>query len=224
VGIFSDLFNWLGGFFNTLLHWFHDLFEWLRKHIIRHLVAVLTAAYEIAAQIATQIKRVIQKIRDWYFKHVFPIQRKLLQIISVLRVFLALLRLLGVKWAAKLDADLRKIQGYITDSILAVVTTLNTIDSYLSLIVSPGFVLSSAFLHASFGSSLAALKRFAGYGSNAPLSAEDQQAEQDSQRLGYSAAPLTSVDAEGHVTFDPAYQNILTDSDRATGDLRRQIQ
>jgi hypothetical protein len=214
--MFSALFGWLGGLLSALGAFFKEAYEWLRKHILRHIVAVLTAAYEIAAQIATQIKKILQTIRGWYFKHVYPIQKKILEVISVTRVFLSLLRLLGVKWAAKLDADLQKIAGYVTLSILYVLNALNTLSSYMDLIVDPGMILARPFLAASVLSNLDLVKRAGAYGSNNPLNASDAQREQDSNTLIYQRDPLAVRDAQGNLTVAPAYQNVLGEIDAGT--------
>jgi hypothetical protein len=216
--MFSALFGWLGGLLSALGAFFKEAYEWLRKHILRHIVAVLTAAYEIAAQIATQIKKILQTIRNWYFKHVYPIQKKILEVISVTRVFLSLLRLLGVKWAAKLDADLQKIAGYVTLSILYVLNALNTLSSYMDLIVDPGMILARPFLAASILSNLDLVKRAGAYGSNNPLSASAAQEEANDKNLLNPATPFAATDANGNLVTVPAYDSIRANMDAAVPD------
>lgn len=216
--MFSNLFGWVGGLLSTLKRWFGDAYEWLRKHIIRHLVAVLTAAYGILENIVGIFIRILNTIRNWYFKHVFPIQKKILQVISVARVFLSLLRLLGVKWAAKLDADLQKIAGYVSASILYVVQTLNTLSSYMALVVDPGMILARPFLAASILSNLDLVKRAGAYGSNNPLSASDATAEANDKNLLNRTDPFAVRNADGSTSYLPAFQSIQANEAAAAPD------
>jgi hypothetical protein len=162
--------------------------------------------------------RILTTIRNWYFKHVFPIQKKILQVVSVARVFLSLLRLLGVKWAAKLDADLQKIQSYVTLSIFYVVNTLNTLSSYMALVVDPGMILARPFLAASILSNLDLVKRAGAYGSNNPLSASDATAEANDKNLLNPHAPFASTDAQGNLVTLPAYDSIKANMQTAVPD------
>jgi hypothetical protein len=216
---FQGIIDWLHGVLSAIAGFFTHIWKWLMKHIIRHLIAVLTAAYEILNNIVSQITRLLKIIRSWYFKHIFPIQHAILEVISRIRVALALLRLLGVKWAAKLDAELQKIQGYITQSIQDVIGTLNTMQSYLSLVVDPGMILRKDFFAASMFSSLGAMKRATGFGINTPLPAADEQRVLDNKALLDPAQPFARTDASGRLQTTPAFDEIQGDFANAVRDV-----
>jgi hypothetical protein len=222
--MFNNLFGWIGGLLSAIGNFFKHVYEWIVRHIIAQIIAKLTVVWNILNGILYPVVKFLRRIRAWYFKHIFPIQRAILEVISRVRLVLALLRLLHVKWAAKLDADLQRLAGYVTLSIQAVVTNLNTIDSYLSLMLDPGMILRKDFFAASLFSSLAGVKRAAGFGSNLPLSATDQQAEQDSGTLLYQRAPLATRDAEGNFVAVPAYENVLAESDASTAAYLKGLQ
>ncbi len=215
---FQGIIDWLQGVFGAIGRMFSHIWQWLMKHIIRHIIAVLTAAYEILDNIVQIFAGILRKIRDWYFRHVFPIQKAILEVIARLRVALSLLRLLGVKWAAKLDADLQKIQSWVTTSIQDVTTTLNTLSSYADLIIDPRMVLRGDFFAASMFSSLGALKRAVAYGGNAPLSATDAQAEQDDTGLLNPGTPIIMQDSSGNLTYSPGFDTIRTNMGAALPD------
>lgn len=222
--MFQGLKNWVGGLLSAVGGFFKHVADFLMKHILRHIIAVLTAAYEILDNLVGVFVKIINRIRKWYYDHVYKIQKAILNVISVARVFLSLLRLMNVKWATKLDRELQKIQAYVTDSILYVVGTLNALSSYMTLIVDPGMVLRSDFMLASLVSGLGFVKRVAGFGSNAPLSATDQAAQQDSLRDTYGPVPLATIDRNGVLSADQAYQSVLEQSDASTADYLQRLQ
>jgi hypothetical protein len=206
--MFNNLFGWVGGLLSAIGSFFKHVYEWIVRHIIAQIIAKLTVVWNILNGILYPVVKFLRRLRAWYFKHIFPIQHAILEVISRVRVVLALLRLLGVKWAAKLDADLKKIAGYVTLSIQDVVATLNTIQSYLSLMLDPTMVLRKDFFAGTLFSSLGALKRATGYGSNTPLSASDAQNEANDKGLLNPATPFALTDASGKLQTTPAFDSI----------------
>lgn len=216
--MFSDLFGWVGGLLSAIGSFFKHAYEWIVRHVIRTIVGVLTTAWGILNGILYPVVKFLKRLRNWYFKHIFPIQKAIIEVIARVRVALALLRLVGVKWAAKLDAELQKIQGYVTASIQDAVGTLNTVQSYLSLMLDPTMILRKDFFAASLFGSLAGVKRAAGFGSNAPLSASDAQAEQDDRGLLNPATPIISQDASGNLVYSEGFDTIRTNMGAAVPD------
>src|SRR5271157_5904978 len=62
------------------------------------------------------VKR-LQKIKDWYDKHILKQQLRMLQFLQTIRRFLGILRLFHVKWAAALGQVLVDIQNRIEQTI-----------------------------------------------------------------------------------------------------------
>ena len=216
--MFSDLFGWVGGLLSAIGNFFKHAYEWIVRHVIQQIIGVLRVAWDILNGILYPVVKFLRRIRAWYFKHIFPIQHAILEVISRVRVALSLLRLLGVKWAAKLDAELQKIQSYITQSIQDVVGTLNTMQSYLSLMLDPTMILRKDFFAATLFSSLGSLKRATSFGINAPLSATDAQTQQDNKALLDPAQPFAFTDSSGRLQTTPAFDSIQGNFSQAIRD------
>lgn len=236
IAALNYVWQWLLYFINVLWGWIKGIWKWLKglpAHIKNwlsdfwhnHLYPFLQSVYYIVdgiirsiRELAHRLNNIILRIRKWYHDHIFKIQKAILDVLSAMRVSLALLRLLHVKWAAKLDADLAKIQGYVTLSITDVLKALNTISSYLGLIVDPGMVIRKDFFTATLFSSLAGLKRAVWFGGNTPLSASQQQAESDDKGLLNPATPPITADGHGGLTFSPAFASMDTNMRAAARD------
>lgn len=179
--------------------------------ILKKIIAAIKWVHDKVNGVLRPVVKWIQRIRDWYLKHIFPWQHLALQIISGLRVFIELLRLLHVKWAVKLDAELRKIQGYITESITAILGPLNTALSILGLAIDPAMLLRRDFFGRSLWNSLGDVKRAAGYGSSRPIFPDEKAQEKQMQNAVWGTAPLVTQQPDGSVVYDPALQ-VVDDS------------
>lgn len=77
----------------------------------------------------------IQKLRKWlnmiYLKYIRPI----LNYIQIIRRYLAILRIFHVKWAAKLDLELSRIEARILGPYLWVLRALNSYGGWLNTIL-----------------------------------------------------------------------------------------
>ena len=187
--------------------------------IIEKIIKAIKWVHDKLSGILKPIIKWIKRIRDWYLKHIFPWQRLAIQILSAFRAFLELLRLLDVKWAAKLDAEITKIQGYITDSITAILGPLNTALSILGLSVDPCLVFRQDIFGRSLWNSLGDVKKAAGYGSARPLFPDEKQQEKQMQNAVWGTQPLQTVGADGSVQLDPALQVV---DDSLTQQMRTQ--
>lgn len=156
------------------------------------------------------IIRIIQRIRSWYLIHILPWQKLVVEIIQRVRIALEVLRFLHVKWAAKLDADLAKIQGYVTESITLVLGTLNRASTILGIMLDPLMILRKDFFVGTIFSHLAALKRAVGFGNGRDLSASEAQGEDDARDLLNPRTPPVTRQQDGTVVLSPALQEIVT--------------
>jgi hypothetical protein len=189
------------------------------KGILDKIIGAIKKLHDKLAKILKPLQKFIKRIRDWYLKHIFPWQRLALQIISAMRVFLELLRLLHVKWATQLDQTLQKIQGYITESITAILGPLNQALTVLGLAVDPGLFFAHDMFGRTLWNSLGDVKKAAGFGSGRPVLAAEQAQEQDQKHAVYGTQPLQTVGPDGSVEYDPALKLV---DDSLTQQMRTQ--
>jgi hypothetical protein len=168
-------------------------------------------------KILKPLQKILKRIRDFYVNHILKWELLAIQIISVIRVWLELLRLLHVKWAAQLDADLQKIQGYITDTITPVVSTLNEISTILGLAINPLGFISKSFMLGSLTNSLADVKKAAGYGSARLVFPDEHAQEKATSNAMHGTQPLSTPGPGGTIEYDPALQLL---NDQMTGQVQ----
>jgi len=150
------------------------------------------------------ILKLIQWLRTQYFQYVYPWMHDITNLISVMRSILEAFRLLGFKWAAKLDADLQKIQSYITAVNIAIIGTLNKATTVLGLMIDPGMMIRRDAFGRTLWDSLGSLKKAAGYGSARPIMPDEHAQEKQMTGAVYGSAPLVTTSADGSVVYDPA--------------------
>jgi hypothetical protein len=189
---------------------YHVVIDYLLP-ILKKIIAAIKWIHDKVNKALQPIIKWIKRIRDWYLKHIFPWQHLALQIISGIRVFIELLRLLHVKWAAKLDAELQKIQGYITESITAVLGPLNSALSILGLAVDPSLFFRRDMFGRTLWNSLGDVKKAAGYGSSRPIFPDEKAQEKQMHDAVWGTQPLQTTAPDGSVVYDPALK-VVDDS------------
>jgi len=120
-------------------------FKWIWNTVIKGALTKIVSVYVKVRDWLTKflgpVLRWIQKIRkwvDWAFnKYVRPV----LRLIGLLRQFLTIFRLLGAKWATRLDRILAQIQNDILKGYTLLRAELNKVTTYLQLIVDPSAIL-----------------------------------------------------------------------------------
>jgi hypothetical protein len=183
---------------------FHHIWDTLYKVVIAKLILDYKKLHDWLAKLLGPLLKWIQRIRAWYFKHIFPIQHAILNVISTLRVILEVFRLLGAKWAAKLDADLAKIQSAVTTSIVDVVATLNKVSTILGLTIDPAMLIRPDAFGRSLWNALGQLKKAAGYGSARPVLASEHATEDTMRGAVTGKGSLINLQSDGTVVYDPA--------------------
>jgi hypothetical protein len=154
------------------------------KPAIRGLFNNVIKLFDRLHRLLAPLLKWIQKIRKWYDTHILPILLKEIQMIQRVRQFLAVLRILHVKWAQILDDKLSAVQSKITTSIEFIRGYLNLIISWIALITDPSMIIRRNTLGAWLLSHLGGLKRIVGYGGNRPVtSAEQAQMDKDVKRF-----------------------------------------
>jgi hypothetical protein len=137
VGAFKFLLSLLQTLFNDIIHGhFKDLWD---DYI--NFIAKLRAWLKPALDYYHHLLVLWQAVFNKYMK---PI----LQVITAMRKVLGIFRQLHIKWAAKLDDYLAKIEGVIIGIYLKVVAAINRHASFIYMLTSPtGFLRLVPLLH-----------------------------------------------------------------------------
>lgn len=172
--MFAAIYNWLAGFFNVIANFlFHVILD-----IIHGDFRALVNDYKIFKQAMSTLFgpfiKALQWLRDHYYQYIYPWVYAIEDLLSRIRAVLTVFRILGFKWAAKLDADIQLVQKWVTEVNQTIVATLNTISTAISIFIDPAGIIRRDFFAGTLFSSLAAVKRAAGYGQDAPTSPADQ--------------------------------------------------
>jgi hypothetical protein len=231
TGIINDLIKALDAVFKIIASIFQDILKFL-KDFPEHLKdflddlwnEVIVPGWEKIQEIYDDIQtwlenfldpilQIIQTIRDWFDKYIKPWITGIQDAISIIRAMLAALRILGVKWAAKLDADLQKIQGYLTDILQTVVGTLNRATTWLNFLSDPAGIIRRDVFHMNLFSSLPQLSRAVNFGKDRYLTASEAQNTNDDLGLKAGGAAIATQNADGSITYGPSVQRMNSNFD-----------
>jgi len=217
----SFLYNGLGFLTQSLNDIFGKLKDWLDDLRWAVIVPIIEKIQQIIDDITTWLANFldpiitfIQELMKWYATYIAPILKAVLEVIQRMRVFLALLKLIGVKWAAKLDADLQLIQSWITTVMQTIVSTLNSISTVLGLMVDPTGILRRDFFGGTLFSSLAGVKRAAGAGTDAVSTPGQLTQISQNNALVEGNLPLATINPNGSLTRAPGLAAVETDVDK----------
>jgi hypothetical protein len=122
---------------------------------------------------------------------------------------------LGAQWAAKLDADIQRIQGYITGVMQGIIGTLNQASTWLNFALDPTGIIRKDFFSNTLMNSVGQLNRAVNFGRDRGLTAsESANTDGDRSMLKGGAAILTR-NSDGSVTYSDASKRINDDFDAA---------
>lgn len=233
VGLLIDVYNFvlsgIGFIWNTLVSFagvlsniFHTIADFFDDLWWSYIVPFVEKVQQIFDDISTWLANFLdplitflKALNDWFTIHILPYLKIVIEVIQRMRVILAAFRIMGFQWAAKLDADLQKIQGYVTLVIQDVVGTLNKISTVINLAIDPAQIIRVPFFNNTLFSSLGAVKRAAAFGSNRPLTATEQEEIQQDGALLQGGAAVATRNADGSVTYSPAAARINAGFDDA---------
>jgi hypothetical protein len=194
IALFQFIWNTLVTVVNAIVSVFKNVGKFFArswsdylKPAIRGLFTHVIKLFDRLHRLLSPLLKWIQKIRKWYDTHILPMLLKEIQMIQKVRQFLAVLRILHVKWAQVLDDKLLSVQSKITQSVEFIRGYLNLIINWIALITDPRMIIRRNTLGAWLLSHLGLVKRIAGYGGNKPISAADQ-ASLDAARTRYYTA------------------------------------
>lgn len=208
-----NLVNALVAVFQKLATFFVHLWQDYIKPAIKGLIDLYQRISDWLKRILGPILRIIDRIRKFYYDYIYKWVKLAENILSVVRAFLAALRIVGVKWAAKLDAELQKIQGYITDVFATFVAALNQASTWLNFIADPLGIVRRDIFHLNLFSSVPELSRAVNFGKDRYLTASEAQDVQDDGKLKAGGAAIASQNADGSITYGPSVQRMNANFD-----------
>jgi len=133
----SALWGILKGIISGIAAFLQHLWNDVIKNVLRKILALYAKLRSLLAPIFAKVLAWLQRARqilDYIFRRFI---RPYLQMIQRVRQFLQIFRLLGFKWAARLDARLAAIEAKIISVFLTVRQPLNQIISFVGLIADP---------------------------------------------------------------------------------------
>jgi hypothetical protein len=93
------------------------------------------------ARVFGPLLRNLRRIRDWLDKVYYPRLLKIINMIQRVRQMLSILRIFNVAWAKRLDERLLRLETKIAEPYLRLRDAINTISTYLNLLVDPSLIL-----------------------------------------------------------------------------------
>lgn len=216
------LYNAIGfltDFFKKLISIISDAIKHIISDIIHgHLLAVIKdiqAMFAALKNLFGPLLRLIQRLRGYFYKYIYPWIKLVQNILSAIRVILSAFKALGAQWAAKLDADIAKIQGYLTQVLQGIVSTLNQASTWLNFALDPSGIVRASFFNNTLFNTLPGLSRAVSFGKDRGLTAsESANSDSDRAMLKGGAAVLTR-NADGSVTYSDASRRVNTNLDAA---------
>lgn len=185
----------------------HIISDILHGHLLQALKDIQKLFHDLH-DLFKPILDFIDKLRGWYYKYIYPWVKLVENILSFIRVVLSAFRLLGAKWAAKLDADIAKIQGWISQLNQGVVGTLNSISTWMNFALDPFGIIRKDFFSATSFANLGTIRHALTFGNNRYLTAsEAANTDGDRSMIAGGAAVLTR-NADGSVTYSDASQRV----------------
>lgn len=162
------------------------------------------------------VLRLLHRIKAIFDKFVLAPLLRYINLIQQMRKFLVVFRILGFKWAKKLDAQLADMERRVVQNVLVLESWINFAISAVSLIMDPSLIMRKNFLLASLLSFLGAVKRVVFFGANrTPTADETKQAQQNKAALSQTTHLIQS----GFGKTAVYYPTVQTISDRMNGML-----
>lgn len=209
------LANWAFSIFQKVGAFFSNLWTNFLKPLWARLVALYTSIRTRLQAIFGPILAWINRIRAWYFQYIYPWVQLVQEILSRIRVILTVFRILGAKWAAKLDSDIQRIQGYITEVQAGIISALNQAITWINIAIDPAGILRKDFFTGTLFGSLGALKNAAQFGNGRQLTGTEQVRQQQDLDLAKGGAAVLTRNADGSVALSAASQRILDSGNQA---------
>jgi phage-related protein len=192
----------------------HIISDILHGHLL-NVLKDIQGLFHTLQQIFKPILDAINWLRKQYYLYVYKWVKLAQNILSVVRVFLSALKTLGVQWAAKLDADIARIQGFITKWTTLVVSTLNQLSTWLGIALDPIGIIRTGFMRDSIFNSVASISRALNVGKNRYLTASEAANTQGDRAMMGGGAAILTRNQDGSVNYSDASKRINSGYDAA---------
>lgn len=193
VAVANYIFAVLQFVWNFLLVLFKDIanaFKWIWENVIK---SALTKLVNVFQRVRDWLQRTFAPILHWLkvarqiFDKYFNLYIKpILNLIHHIRQFLVIFRILGFKWAARLDADLALVEQKITKVYTTLRGYLNQVISWINIIADPSGILRRNPLFGAIIRSAKELQNVLDTTTTRPLTGSEQDAA-DSARTRLTA-------------------------------------
>lgn len=135
--IIKAIFDFLLSMLKKIGSFFHTLWDDFFKKIFSGLLGVLRKLHSWLELHLGPIIKWLQTARQWWDRIFRLYVKPFLNLLQRVRQFLGVLRLLGVKWAAALDARLGQIEGRIANIFLTIQSVLTGAIDILNCLADP---------------------------------------------------------------------------------------
>ena len=140
-----SLIQFVFHFFLTLATDIKNGFKWLWDNVVKvgltKLVSVFVRLQAWLSKYVGRVVRFLVRLRKWYDQYFNQFVKPVLNTIRHIRQVLSVFRLLGLKWAARLDARLALIENRIVQAYELLRVNLNKVISFAQLIADPFAIL-----------------------------------------------------------------------------------
>lgn len=201
--------NWLGHFFYTLFEDVKKAFKWIWKEVIKGgLTKLVTLIQKIRTWLSTTLKPLvdfIKKVRKWYDDFFNRWIKPVLKMIQTMRKVLTIFRLLGFKWAIRLDADLAMVEQRIVKYYSVLRGYINQAITWIDLIIDPSGILRRNPLFAALIASQNELRNMVLTAPTRPLTGSETDSQTRDRNQATSATQksnFTTYYTQGQVTPD----------------------
>lgn len=216
------LYNAISGVTDWLKRFFAILIDGL-KHIISdilhgHLLNIIKDVRDTLHTLHILFQPILDAL-DWlhkiYYKYIFKWVVLVQDILSRVRVTLAVFRILGAKWAAKLDADIQRIQGYVTLVMSDITKTLNTVTSWVQIAFDPAGIVRKDFFTGTLFGSLQSVRAASEFGQDRPLFASEARDTEQDRAMIHGGAAILTRNSDGSVKYSDASARMNSRFDEA---------
>jgi len=143
--------------FSGLWTWLTNLWQWLNDHLIQKLKDLIDKIKDklnkIFGPLLCHLRIAIDAYKKLWNQYVKPLFDFLQRVRRVLVIF----RLLGFKWAKKLDQRIVALENAITQSFLGVLANLNRLADWINFIIDPFGTFQPSVLFGSIAKSVGAI-------------------------------------------------------------------
>jgi hypothetical protein len=136
-GVLGNLAKWATAALGSIASFIGALWQWLRDSILKKIINVIKSVHD-------WLKRIFKPLMDWidrYRKLLRQLQntyvKPILDFLQRIRRGLYIFRLMGFKWAKKLDDRIVKIETDIERAFLGTWANLNRLADWVNWIVNP---------------------------------------------------------------------------------------